>query len=968
MSVVVPLVSGLAAPPVGSEPRRVLRRCRHALIMCWKFLLSQLNDENARRHLSSEHKELYFDLITLIAESAEFDLTNSPRSDDNAKQPSVDNNAHVHSFSWRSPRADFGWDTGKNVSPRASLTSSALVALAVTGPPSVMSDSGRQPRSVSGSSPNAKPNDLGYPLSFSSNMPLGFVETAADGPDERRAIFQYRCLLVATFKMVVENMDAARHRRRAWVPLAEMRFFAKALAICYVRVQAVQELLQDDIYAAYARKRWANRGAHDSKLQADVVDPPVRSRPAQPEKSLKHKQSRRRPHRVLTSAQLWSGVTFAGTLGRWGEFHGCVLDETDSPDLALKSASSSSNSTGSGYCSSSTGNSHAFKETKSQGSASTPTEPRSSAPTRHQVEAFKLRNPTLFRWTQFAPYLGSYSDADVFSLSRSLRSSLRRKLTRDGEFFATFMGFLSWHIEATASTVTRDRSFDSTVVWDAIPGYSLLARVSMLLVKEACWAKWLYVRDKSGPLPPTSMELQSPSSSTGSTDEDEDDGGNSDAPFALQSIRAIRTVLDNVVQLLRNKEMLDSCVMAMYESTNVLHARSVDVCLVRFEEWLMATSSTPTPLIATGSCDANMSSASPRSNGQLRVPETLNSKAFGVGVRVMLASDNCEILNRTLLFLYSRIDLLDGELRQSVLKALVQRHMALFLHWNPGVRRNYHHLLVYKLARAPRDLLVSPIDHLLLGKLATAAFVGQEDLSSLPARHRADSGTGLDCADDRYNTWSGASSPPSSGFKLSGYPSRIGGGSAMSAADFSRLRLEQALWRAFDACTAVICVNERRIAREAHRRYQHELLAAQCRAAALCDLNRSSMDNSYDGDGGLVSTPLSATLSTVNESLPGESAAAREVERLDDELHREPPYYLRYLPSEELAVLDDLRRLASAVRYPAGHQIYAAPSLREFSDLLKTYYRELHAQAAPRSARSAPGGFVTVPPPPLGYY
>lgn len=941
----------------------MLRRCCHALVMCWKFLLSQLNDERARRRLSSEHKELYFDLIALIAESAEFNLTNSASSDDSDKAGSS-SNPQFRSVSGRSPRADLGWDVGNNWNLHSPLNSVALVALAVTGPPSATNDNDRQPRSLSGSSPSAKPNELGYPLSFSTNSSLTFIETGADGPDDRRALFQYRCLLVATFKMVAENLDAARHRRRAWVPLAEMRFFAKVLAICYVRVPPIQDMMQEDVYGAYARKRWTNRCAHDTKLQADMVDPLKPSGKNRAEDARELKQNRRLQHRAAASSRLWNGVTFAGTLSRWGEFRGCALGEDDELDDGAENATTlNSNS----YFSSSTGNSYAFKSTKPQGAASSPTEQaptQSSSFTRQQVEAFKLRNPTLFRWAQFTPYLGPYPDADVFSLSQSLRSSLRRKLTRDGEFFATFMGFLSWHTDATA-TASNDRGVDSTIVWDAIPGYALLARASMLLVKEACWAKWLCVRDKSGPLPPTSMELQSPSSSRSSTDEDEDDNGKSDSPFALPSIRAIRTVLDNVVQLLRNREMLDSCVMAMYESTNVLHARSVDVCLVRFEEWLMATSASPVPLIATGCCDVNTSTPSPRSNGQLRVPATFNTQAFGAGVRVMLASDNCEILNRALLFLYNRVDLFDGELRQNVLKALVQRHMALFLHWNTDVRRNYHHLLVYKLTRAPRDMLVSPIDHLLLGKLATAASAGQEDLSPLHARHQVDPGAGFDYADDHYNARNGIPSSSSSGFNLSGYSGRSTGGGAMSAADFNSLRLEQALWRAFDACTAVICVNERRSAREAHRRYQHELLAARCRAVAFRNLNRNTVDDTNE-DGDVL---LSTTLSSVNESLPGASAAVQEVERLDSGLHREPPYYLRYLPAEELAALDELRRLAGAVRYPIERQIYAAPSLRGYTDLLKTYYRELQAITASNGAsRSSSGAFTTVPAPPLGYY
>ncbi|KAF1780409.1 hypothetical protein GQ600_27092 [Phytophthora cactorum] len=45
-------------------------------------------------------------------------------------------------------------------------------------------------------------------------------------------------------------------------------------------------------------------------------------------------------------------------------------------------------------------------------------------------------------------------------------------------------------------------------------------------------------------------------------------------------------------------------------------------------------------------------------------------------------------------------------------------------------------------------------------------------------------------------------------------------------------------------------------------------------------------------------------------------------------------------------MLDELRRLASSVRYPHFYQVYAAHSLCCYSDLLKQYYRELDSNAA----------------------
>lgn len=941
-------------PVVGSEQRRVLRRCRHAFIMCWKFLLSQLSDERTRRCLSSEHKELYFDLITMIAERVEFNLASHAPSNQPRFKESIKVASSTRSFSDQAS-PDVGWDAANHWSSPSPTGSAALIQLAgsMAASPGSLKTPIRQPRSMSGNSPSAS-NNAGYPLNLANmNSAFPLPENAGETPDEHHTLAQYRCLLVATFKMVAENMDAARHRRRSWVPLAESRFFAKMLAICFIRVPAIQELVLDDVYEAYAKKRWAHSVAHDTRIGTETFD--MLGKSAQSEHA---RHSRRRQRRTSV---LWNGLTFVGTLTRWGEFRGRKLGGEEQ-DLGNDSYGKSSYFTNATASSSSTTSNHGKSPAKTAAYSQVekmPSQARRSS-LRHEADAFKLRSPTLFGWSQFVPYVSECQNANVFSLERSVRSSLRRKLTRDGEFFAIFMGYLTWHIELSA-TLLNSRGAGTSIVWDAIPGYALLARISMLLMKEACWAKWLYVRDKSGPLPPSSMELESPSSSRGSTDGDDDENnGKSDAPFALVSIRSIRTVLDNIAQLLRNPELLDPCVMAMYESTNVLHARSVDVCLVRFEEWLLAAASTPDPLLVASSGVTTV--AQPGPNEQLHVPPTFNTQAFGAGIRVMLASENCEILNRALLFVYNRIDLFEGELRQNILKALVQRHMALFLHWNDDVRRNYHHLLVYKVARVPRDMLMSPIDHLLLGKLATAAPTGMDEASSLQIHQGGDSAAGVDFTDNLYSHRGMSSSPSSMNLPARGI--RVDSG-AISTAQFNQLRMEQALWRAFDACMAAICVNERRNARDAHRRYQNELLAARCRAVAFHNLNQDLVDDKEEDD----TMGLSSRLSSVNEGLPGVSGASREVERLDDELHREPPYYLRYMPAEEVTTLDELRRLASAVKYPPERQIYAASSLRGYSDLLKVHYRELQGLVASNNLTSRSGsGFITVPAPPLGYY
>ncbi|KAF1780400.1 Uncharacterized protein GQ600_15595 [Phytophthora cactorum] len=615
-----------------------------------------------------------------------------------------------------------------------------------------------------------------------------------DATDGERDLYLYRCLLIATFKYAIENLESARLKHRPYISLVETRFFARVFAVCYFRVPVLQSAMLDKYSVLTVKKTQPRR--------------PSASRP-------------------------WNGNTFAGSLVRWTDYDGYILSEEGN-----------GNGTSTAKVSSRYNKQHAGA---------------SISALRSDEEAFVRQNPTLFKWTRFSPYLGPYPE---------LTSS----------FFSKFMGFVCLHAANTA--------LGSDVVWTCLPGYTLLIRVSLLLLKEACWAKWLYVRDTSGPLPSSSMEIE-----PGSQDEER-------LPFELESIRAIRTVLDNVVQLLRNNQLLESCVghVRMHQRP---HARSVEVCLTRFEEWFSATAM----LTEIGGTDKR------RGSGMMvyRLPPGFRGQTFATGMRFMLSSENCEILSSTLLFLYHRMDYFEGELRQSILKALVQRHMTFFLHWNAEVRTKYHHLLVYRVVRANRFVLDSPIDHLLIGRCAISSL-------ELSRAH-----------DDEFDEEDG----------YSHHHNKENRYNDACSTHINVLRTEQALWRAFDACLAVLIAQERRYAREGNR--------TRSRALAFRTLKRHTTEDSN-----------AAATTSVNEGLPG-GKPCHEVELLDEVLRREPPYYLRYLPGDELAMLDELRRLASSVRYPHFYQVYAAHSLCCYSDLLKQYYRELDSNGS-------------VEPPPLGFF
>lgn len=798
----------------GWEQRRLFRQCRRALLLCWKFIVAQLNDEKAC--LTSEMKETQCQLIGLIAERVEFNLnvdttsTSSSSSNGSRTAPKPirrENNSGQ----------GMGWTAN---SPTASVGSIDL----------------SENNADYGSSSNGGAN-------------------GDDGVDGERDLYLYRCLLVATFKYVVENIESAKLKKRSWITLTETQFFAKMLAICFFRVPVIQRMIIDQIFFSYRQKKWTNTAMDQNQSSISSTGsslptgrPPT---PATPSNL---------PNRRRSSAKLGTGTTFAASLSRWSEFEGHVLSECDDPESGAHSKSESK-TPGSAYANESNQNVNSFP-----------------SPSRGTIDKFKRSNPTLYRWTRYAPYLAPYADNDVFRMNDSMKVSWLEKVSHDGEFFSVFMGYYSQHAETCSVGET---------LWSVLPGYTLLIRVSLLLLKEASWGKWLYLLETGAPSPPSTVE--SPSSSP-----------EENALFELKSIRGIRTVLGTAAQLLRNKELLESCTLAVYEYTNVLHARSVEACLARFEEWFSATAS----LV-------------PSEGDKLvhRLPPTFPGQTFAVGIRVMLSSESFEILNRVLQFLYNRMDYFDGDLRQNILKVLVQRHMFLFLHWNVDVRSNYHHLLVYKVIRVNRYFLDSPIDHLLVGRYAVS-----------PLENSSSSSNGFDDLDDHI----GASSTSSSNNRQF----------QITAAEFNALRMEQALWRAFDACIGAICVQERKNAKEGNRKYQNEIQCARSRAIAFQKLDRKMSDEPNPS-------------SSVNEGLPG-GKPWHELNLLDEELHREPPYYLRYLPAEEVSSLDELRRLANTVKYPPELQVYAALSLRHYSDMLKKYYQDLSQNR-----------FVEAPP--LGY-
>lgn len=447
-----------------------------------------------------------------------------------------------------------------------------------------------------------------------------------------------------------------------------------------------------------------------------------------------------------------------------------------------------------------------------------------------RMNQFKHDNPSLFAWSDA---MLSFCPTSDERWSNVQSKKWMQYLVTDGEFFFAFVASVYKHIQNVST---------KPIVWSVIPGYSILTRVSLLILKDAAWRQWSDLQTFSDPLLI-----------------------NDGTHYFFLTKRGVKFVMTESTSLLHNLKLMNICISALYECTTVYDARSVGLCLNQFGRWFSVVA-----------VDKGCSFV---------LPEEFDGGSFLIGMRILLSSEKFEVLKRVLLFLYRHMDYFDGQVRQGVLKILVQKHFGLFLNWNDDIRNYYHHILVYKIARIDRALLSSVMDKILLGNLADA-HIDSYDMHEVRTYMREN-----------------------------------------RSADAKMIRHERSLWRAFDACLSLVCMQERRNARHRFEQYKIAKEEAKIRSMSFKKLNRSD-----PGDDG--SNPAS-----FNEGLPG-GQSLHEVECIEDELKQEPPYYLRYLPLEESEGLEELSHLASKLSYSQSLQVYAARSLRNYSELLKDYYKQ----------------------------
>ena len=77
------------------------------------------------------------------------------------------------------------------------------------------------------------------------------------------------------------------------------------------------------------------------------------------------------------------------------------------------------------------------------------------------------------------------------------------------------------------------------------------------------------------------------------------------------------------------------------------------------------------------------------------------------------------------------------------------------------------------------------------------------------------------------------------------------------------------------------------------------------------------------------------TDNSINEGRPGPKAVPQEM--LQANCNPTPPYYMRYLPSQDIDSLSELCSILNC-SYPAGLQVYASYALKEYAGLLEKRY------------------------------
>lgn len=144
-----------------------------------------------------------------------------------------------------------------------------------------------------------------------------------------------------------------------------------------------------------------------------------------------------------------------------------------------------------------------------------------------------------------------------------------------------------------------------------------------------------------------------------------------------------------VLRILANPDLLGIFTKAYLLSTSVSRKHEINACMDQLDSAFDAA------------CGANLGDP---------LPETFCFDFFFSAISVLLESEQFEVLLKVLCFLYTHLGRFHGTERiRLVQDMLIHRYFfKFFLHWYPSVRRQYHHILVYKLDRVGHSRAPEP--------------------------------------------------------------------------------------------------------------------------------------------------------------------------------------------------------------------------------------------------------------------
>jgi len=314
---------------------------------------------------------------------------------------------------------------------------------------------------------------------------------------------------------------------------------------------------------------------------------------------------------------------------------------------------------------------------------------------------FIMNNPDLFQWNYFN------SEDEAKTLVRVLNSdnACLVWLSTKETFFLTFVEMYVMHVESVAH--------DDPVHWDSLPAYEVLLDCFWPLLRSAMWWDGICKRRVG-----------------------EGDGW-------VTSLPAYMRVKRSALALLSNKILTNEFVSLTWMCCNAFSLLSVDSCVEHLNLWLSTVAYSSSALEGISNHNRNSRNTPPKQNlisdeshVKPSMPSNFDFENYWSGIKVLLESDQFQVVLKVLSLLYNTFHLFYGQRRIHMVNKLMNDRFffSLFLHWSSEVRTYFQLTLVYRVFRADRRNLPCFTDAIVINDYGTPRR--QESNSSVPIASR----------------------------------------------------------------------------------------------------------------------------------------------------------------------------------------------------------------------------------------